>query len=136
MVLETCYNTPGLLHWCGMSKLKDVFGANLSYWMKNGGRKQKWLAEQLGVTEPVVSRWKSGESFPKNADHIELLAELMSVPVWILFVEDGVKDPLEAIKHVSDQLKKKLAFNGSDVVSQDQRYQRKSPKMSRKPKAT
>lgn len=88
-----------------MSKLKNVFGSNLSYWMKHGGRKQKWLAERLGVTEPVVSRWKSGESFPKNADHIELLAEIMNVPVWLLFVEGGVEDPLEALSAVSDQLK-------------------------------
>ena len=70
-----------------------------------GAAQWKWLAEQLGVTEPVISRWKSGESFPKNADHIELLAEIMNVPVWLLFVEGGVEDPMEALSSVSDQLR-------------------------------
>lgn len=43
------------------------------------GKEQKWLAEQLGVTEGAVTRYKIGEITPKNGLQ-ERLFRLLEVP--------------------------------------------------------
>ena len=36
----------------------------LKEWLNQGGRKKKWLAQQLGCHDTSVSRWVTGKSVP------------------------------------------------------------------------
>lgn len=89
--------------------MKQVFGENLSYWLKAEGRKQTWLAEKLGVDRVLIYRWKRGEVMPSpNSEHLYELAELMNLPnVACLFIEDGVKDPAGALQKLIDEISRK-----------------------------
>lgn len=40
--------------------------------LKSKGLKQKWLAEQLGVSEVTVSNWCSGKSLPSQTNHVRI----------------------------------------------------------------
>lgn len=71
-------------------ELSEIARRNFVYWMKSQGRQQKWVAQQLGVTENTVSRWKSGK-LELRLGQIGKIAELMGMPAPFMFVEDGVK---------------------------------------------
>ena len=44
------------------------------------GVKQKWIAEQLGVSEVTVSNWVKGKAIPKDI-HLQKLSELLAIPI-------------------------------------------------------
>jgi transcriptional regulator with XRE-family HTH domain len=82
-------------------ELSEIARRNFVYWMKSQGRQQKWVAQQLGVTENTVSRWKSGK-LELSLGQIGKIAELMGLPVPFMFVEDGAKSPEEAAKVLTE----------------------------------
>ena len=111
MITETfarsCYKARGVLFGLiDMRSIQEVFGDNLRFWLESQGRKQKWLAEQLGIATSSITRWKDGEAMPGKAEHFDKLAEIMGIPVSLLFVEDGVKSPDAATKALAEMVSK------------------------------
>jgi len=47
------------------------------------GVKQKWIAEQLGVSEVTISNWVKEKATPKEI-HLEKLGLLLDIPVGYL----------------------------------------------------
>lgn len=88
-----------------MAGIKEIFGRNITHWLESEGRKQRWLASKLDLNESVVLRWKTGETFPRDLELLSRLADLIGVPVPLLFVEDGVADPEGAWDRVKDELR-------------------------------
>lgn len=56
--------------------------------LKRQGRSQRWLAEQLGVHESVVSRWKRG--LEMSPEQVTLACSLLSL---VLVSPDGEPFP-------------------------------------------
>ncbi len=48
------------------------------------GLRQKWLAEQLGITEDALSRWVTGQGEP-GAEIAQRLAKLLGKPLKELY---------------------------------------------------
>jgi transcriptional regulator with XRE-family HTH domain len=46
----------------------DRVGSGLRLLRENRGRSQKWMAEQIGITEGAYSRWESGQTQVRLAD--------------------------------------------------------------------
>lgn len=46
--------------------------------IKSRGIKQKWLADQVGVTRLTISNWVNGKYIPKQ-EHVEKLAKVLNV---------------------------------------------------------
>ena len=88
-------------NWSTHVELADIARHNFVYWMKAEGRQQKWVAEKLGVTENTVCRWKSGK-MDLSLGQIGKIAQLMEIPAFLMFVEDGAKSPEEAAKLFSE----------------------------------
>ena len=52
--------------------------------IRERGLKQRWLAEQLGVHESMLSKWLSGNR-PLPREMAERIAEVLAVPVTEFF---------------------------------------------------
>ena len=48
--------------------------------LKKKGIKQKWLADELGVSEVTVSNWCSEKSLPRK-DNLEKISKILNVPL-------------------------------------------------------
>lgn len=48
--------------------------------LESKGIKQKWLAQQMEVSEVAVSNWVQGKSIPRQKNAIKL-SELLNVPI-------------------------------------------------------
>ncbi|KHE73139.1 helix-turn-helix transcriptional regulator [Halobacillus sp. BBL2006] len=59
----------------------DIF---INEWIDKRGYKKKWVAEQLGVSGNVLSRWANGRSVP-SLEHALDLAKLLECKVEDLF---------------------------------------------------
>ena len=55
---------------------KEIFRANLPYYMKRAGMNQIELAQAVGKSEASVSLWLSGKVFPR-IDTIQKIAEVL-----------------------------------------------------------
>ena len=62
----------------------DVMKNNIDYWIDKRGYKKKWIAEQLGVTNTVLSRWINNHSNPSLENALKL-ARLLDCKVDDLF---------------------------------------------------
>lgn len=47
--------------------------------LTQNGIKQKWLAENIGVSEVTVSSWCNGKSKPQKK-HLEKISKILSLP--------------------------------------------------------
>ena len=54
--------------------------------LKSRGLKQKWLANQVGVSEVTVSNWCSLKSYP-NKENLTRLSEILNVSTKDLIIE-------------------------------------------------
>lgn len=57
---------------------KKTFAQKLNQRLKELGKNQKWLVEQMGLEQSNISRWMSGVSFPKST-HFDRLCVLLGV---------------------------------------------------------
>ncbi|WP_051739163.1 helix-turn-helix transcriptional regulator [Virgibacillus salexigens] len=61
-------------------KLKSKIG----YWIDLRGYKKKWIAEQLGVSQVVLSRWINDQSIPSLINCFKL-SDILSCKVDDLY---------------------------------------------------
>lgn len=71
----------------GTSVLARFVAANLSYYLKKRGLKQRDLARHVGVADSAVSGWLGGERLPRDHHWPKILEALGCT------LEDMVKDP-------------------------------------------
>ncbi len=64
--------------------------------LKEQGRKQRWLAEQLGVHESIVSDWVNGR---RTVDHLRAkqIARVLDIPFYLLFNDTFVSDSVTGV---------------------------------------
>lgn len=58
--------------------------SNIGYWIEKRGYKKKWVAEQIGVSQNVLSRWINNGSMPSVTKLFEL-ADLLDCKVDDLY---------------------------------------------------
>lgn len=58
--------------------------SNIDFWIEKRGYKKKWVAEQMGVSQNVLSRWITGRSKP-SLENAFRLAELLDCKVDDLY---------------------------------------------------
>ena len=91
---------------------KDM-GLRISETLRNRGMTQKELAERIGVTEAVVSRYISGDREPKP----EMLANIATAPHtpsdFLLGVETEEYSP--------SRIRRMIARNASNMTEQEKR---------------
>ena len=63
----------------------DVMKNNIDYWIEKRGYKKKWIADQLGVSKNVLSRWIHNRSDP-SLENAFKLARLLDCKVDDLFI--------------------------------------------------
>lgn len=57
---------------------KEVFGRNLSYYLKLHGKEQKEVAAVMGVATSTFNDWVKGKKYPR-IDKIEMLANYFGI---------------------------------------------------------
>jgi predicted transcriptional regulator len=67
-----------------MKSLREQWGTNLAETLRDKGRSQRWLANELGLHPSSVNRWIRGQQAPRDAMKIRI-SRLLSVPVRVLF---------------------------------------------------
>jgi len=58
----------------------------LDQWLRHEGRKGSWIADQLGVTDAMVSKWRRGHVLPimpYRADIERITRGAVPVSVWV-----------------------------------------------------
>jgi transcriptional regulator with XRE-family HTH domain len=76
---------------------KDVFSANLVYYIEKSHLTQKEVAKKIGVTESSITDWVTKRHYPR-LDKIQLLAEAFGIKMTDLV------EPLDlSKKSISDQ---------------------------------
>jgi len=95
------------------NKVKEYFGAQLRKFLDANGRTQQELADHLGVSKQIVSKWCHGLKVPRMGK-IQSIAEFLHCGVGDL-IDYQAKTP-DAVK---DELfeKKKVLFSMSDKAS-------------------
>jgi len=58
--------------------------------LKNRGIKQRWLADQLGVSEITISNWANGSHYPQEK-YIELMKKMFRKQSALHFVGERPK---------------------------------------------
>lgn len=68
-----------------MNETTDRFtGTKIKIVLMEQGRRQDWLANQVGVSQSTVTRWLKGE-LPIRSDHATKIAQVLGVPFGLLF---------------------------------------------------
>lgn len=70
-----------------METIKETIRKNLVRLIKESSKTQKKIASDVGVTEPTLYRWKSGEHSPE-IDNIVKLAEALDVDPWEFYQKE------------------------------------------------
>ena len=99
------YSSELAVKWLALMELSEIARRNFVQWMESEGRKQKWVAQRLGVTENTVSRWKKGK-LELSLNQIGKIADLTGIPAPFWFIEGGIEAPMEAAKALADQVRK------------------------------
>ncbi|MDC3412505.1 helix-turn-helix domain-containing protein [Terrihalobacillus insolitus] len=60
---------------------------HINEWIEKRGYKKKWVADQLGVSNEVLSRWVNGRSMP-SVEKLFKLAEILNCKVDDLYETD------------------------------------------------
>ncbi|MFJ5532376.1 helix-turn-helix domain-containing protein [Streptomyces sp. NPDC093261] len=72
---------------------KDQVKAAFGVWIKEQRTRrdltQRQLAQAIGVTDPVVSRWEKGESLPREIEVMRGIARALNMPVLQVLVRTG-----------------------------------------------
>lgn len=58
--------------------------SNINCWIERRGYKKKWIAEQMGVSQEVLSRWINNRSMP-SVKNLFKLAEILNCKVDDLY---------------------------------------------------
>lgn len=82
---------------------KIIFGEMLDYFRKQKGWTMERLGNEVGKTKSAVSRWISGENYPK-VDEIERLTIIFDTDVETLIFGGKYRNEDVNIIHVFDQL--------------------------------
>lgn len=98
-----CYTESRCIAGFVWMSLKENFRRNFSYWLASQDKKQKWVAEQLGVTETTITRWKKGTREP-TLDQIGKIADLMGIPGSLLFEEGGLVAPRTVLARLQTEI--------------------------------
>lgn len=75
---------------------KEVFSENLRQFMESKGISRYDICDAVGVGYTTVSDWIHGRKFPRS-DRLDLLAELLGVPVSKLVGTSEERDMLRAM---------------------------------------
>ena len=73
---------------------KEVFGRNLSYYLKLHGKEQKEVAAVMGVATSTFNDWVKGKKYPR-IDKIEMLANYFGILKSDLIEEKKPSSPKE-----------------------------------------
>ena len=87
---------------------KDVFSANLTYYIEKSHLTQKEVAKKIGVTESSITDWVTKRHYPR-LDKIQLLAEVFGVKPTDLV------EPLDLSQKTIDE-KKQLVLDLFDRI--------------------
>ena len=95
------------LNGLDVDSLKAIFARNLEYAMKESGVNQSELAEAVGVSSGMVSRWVNGHSLPDSV----VIDEMRRIYSWTtrdLFEENPDEPPpvntASALKAIAEAL--------------------------------
>jgi len=58
--------------------------SHIGFWISKRGLKQKFIAQQMGVSQEMVSKWINNKAYPR-ADKLFKLAVLLNVKVDDLY---------------------------------------------------
>lgn len=82
---------------CDYSPVESRIGRLISQRLDEKGKAQRWLAEQVSVSDNAVSKWiKTGNVSKKNALKV---SELLDIPVAVLLSDDGGELLLSSNSH-------------------------------------
>lgn len=87
---------------------KDVFAANLNYYIKEKGVMQKDVAAHCGVSTGTCNDWVKGRAYPRMGK-IQKLADYFGVDKSDLIEEHSIRNPYHLKKEankLSDELSK------------------------------
>ncbi len=62
----------------------DTMKSNINYWIELRGYKKKWVADQIGVSQSVLSRWINNHNKP-SLETAFLLADILDCKVDDLY---------------------------------------------------
>lgn len=84
-----------------MEKMREIVRVNIVRLIENSSISQKKIASDVGVSEPTIYRWKSGENAP-TLDNIDRLAEVLGVSPLDFFKteESENNDSLDLIRKI------------------------------------
>lgn len=68
---------------------REIFAANLSFYIERSGKTQKKIAEELNEPTSTLNNWVTGKKFPRP-DKLEKLANYFGIPKRDL-IEDKTK---------------------------------------------
>ena len=69
------------------AKIREIFRVNLSKILDRDDVNQRELAETIGVSPEVITRWRHGDSFPKTDAQIDKLVEALKIRHEELFID-------------------------------------------------
>ena len=84
-----------------MESYKEILRDNLHDWIEANGLKQTWVAEKCGISPAGLNKWLKQGAFPSKSEYLNDIAELIGVPVFILFIRDGVENREMIMKAIS-----------------------------------
>lgn len=87
-----------------MKAISHIVGENLKSRMKEVGHTQKSLADKLGLAQPNVSRWLSGEVMPDKATQ-EKLCKALNCPIERLIQTSDSSDISNILGSIDSRLK-------------------------------
>lgn len=64
--------------------IKMELKSNIDYWIEKNGYKKRWVADKIGVSQVVLSRWINNHSKPSLVNTFKL-AQLLDCKVDDLF---------------------------------------------------
>jgi transcriptional regulator with XRE-family HTH domain len=77
-----------------MENIRDVICKNCTRLIESSKMSQKTIASKVGVSEPTIYRWKSGENTPELAN-IEALANVLGVSTLEFYRTSEERAPIE-----------------------------------------
>lgn len=84
-----------------METIRETVRRNVVHLVESATISQKKIASAVGVSEPTIYRWKSGENAP-SLDNLDKLAEVLGVNPLVFFSteEKDAIDPLNIIRQI------------------------------------
>lgn len=89
----------------GTKSSRKIFSENLQRLMRNKNVDQKELAEDIGVTQPIISNWIKETKYPR-IKRIQTLADYFNVPKSELTEENYVVSKNQISAHITPDVTK------------------------------